>query len=176
VIERTKNYFEKNGGVKGTTKSILFYTLILLVLSNLVSYLKRPDIAFTQAPSINATLLSGSQVNLEQYHGKPLMIHFWATWCPTCKVEAPTIDTLAKEYQVITVAVNSGSNAELKAFMNENGYTFPVINDQHSELSKAYHISAFPTTYILDEKGAVSFIDVGFTSNPGLRLRLWGAK
>jgi thiol-disulfide isomerase/thioredoxin len=176
MIDWLKGYIAKKGGLFGISKKVAFYGLFLLIVSNIISYYKRPNIDFVTAPEIEATLLSGKNISLYQYRDKPLMIHFWATWCPTCKLEAPTIDKLSHEYQVLTIAVNSGTDEEIDAFMRENGYSFPVIHDKHSEIAKAYKISAFPTTYILDENGNVDFIDVGFTSDVGLRLRMWRAE
>jgi len=106
---------------------------------------------------------------------KPLLIHFWATWCPTCKLEASNIEAISKQYNVITIAVNSGSNREIKEYLGENGFTFNVVNDKESIYASKFNIAAYPTTFIYDKNRDLVFSEVGYTSTIGLYLRMWWA-
>ncbi len=101
------------------------------------------------------------------------MIHFWATWCPACKLEASNIENISKTYQVITVAVNSGSDAEINTFLKEKKLSYDVINDNEGKFASKFSISSFPTTFIYDKDGEIKFSEVGYTSTLGLRLRMW---
>jgi thiol-disulfide isomerase/thioredoxin len=104
--------------------------------------------------------------------GKPLIIHFWTTSCPACKLEAPNIETVSKEYDVLTVAVNSGSDEEVKNYIQENGLSFNVLNDVNGAWTTEFNIEVFPTTFIYDAKGKLRFTEVGYTTTAGLLARL----
>ncbi len=156
--------------LRSILKEILIYGLVLIVIANVISYLRSPDVEVR--PDFTGRLIDGSTTTLAEYAGKPLILHFWATWCPTCRLEAPAIESLSKDAQVVTVAVESGDDGEIGAFMNENGYTFPVLNDPDGSIRRHFKVKAFPTTFILDKNGEIVFSEVGYTSNIGLRIRI----
>ena len=142
----------------------------MFILSNIMSYIRAPELASTQLPKIEAELLDGSVFKVEE--GKPLLLHYWAVWCPTCKLEAPNIEAVSKEYNVLTFAVNSGSDAKVKAYMQEHDLNFKVINDVDGVWAKQFKVEAYPTTFIYDTKGELRFTEVGYTTTAGLLARL----
>lgn len=142
----------------------------MFILSNIMSYIRAPELASTQLPEIEAQLLDGSTFSVEE--GKPLLLHYWAVWCPTCKLEASNIEAVSKEYNVLTVAVNSGSDAKVKAYMQEHDLNFKVINDEEGDWAKRFKVEAYPTTFIYDNKGELRFTEVGYTTTAGLLARL----
>lgn len=144
--------------------------VLMFILSNILSYIRKPELASTQLPKIEAQLLNGTQFKVEE--GKPLVLHFWATWCPTCKVEAPNIESVSKKYNVLTVAVSSGSDEKVKAYMQEHALTFNVLNDVEGTWAKQFKVEAYPTTFIYDAKGELRFTEVGYTTTAGLLGRL----
>ncbi len=149
-------------------------TLILaFILVNVISYFKRPQLTFDTLPSMTIPMVNGKEFHSDAYHDKPLIVHFWATWCPTCKLEISNFNTIANEYNLITIAVQSGENEALKKFMKEKELTFPLINDRNGVLAKKFAISAYPTTFIFDKDGKVAFSEVGYTSTWGIKLRMW---
>lgn len=162
----------KKWSVKKILKEILIGLLILFVLSNIFSYIYKPDLESTSFPQTKSQLIDGSYFESTTIQGKPLLVHFWATWCPTCKLEASNIQTLSKSYEVLTIAVKSGSDDALKKYMHENGYDFRVINDTHGNWAKTFKIEAFPTTFIYNKKGELSFTEVGYTTTAGLLARM----
>jgi thiol-disulfide isomerase/thioredoxin len=89
-----------------------------------------------------------------------------------CKLEAQNIESLSKEYDVLTIAVNSGTNEEVKAYMKERGLTFKVFNDKEGAWTKKFKVEMFPTTFIYDGKGELKFTEVGYTTTAGLLARL----
>ena len=108
----------------------------------------------------------GETHTLEQYRGKVIFLNFWATWCPPCRAEMPDIQSLYEAYgaddeQVAILAVatpgynGEGSESEVTAFLEENGYTYPVLMDGTGELMRGYGISAIPTTFMIDANGGV---------------------
>ena len=159
--------------MKKFIKEGIITLLLAFILVNAISYFKRPELSFSTLPSMKAPLISGKEFNTADYHDKPLILHFWATWCPTCKLEISNFNALSKEYNVVTIAVQSGENQTLQKFMQEKGLSFPLINDQNGILAKKFAITAFPTTFIFDKEGKVAFSEVGYTSTLGIKLRMW---
>lgn len=103
---------------------------------------------------------------------KPIILHFWATWCPICKLEASNIEEISKSYKVITIAVNS-KQKDIKNYLKNNNLNFRVINDNDNKISKDFNVSVFPTTLIYDKDKNLVFSEVGYSSTFGLKLRLW---
>lgn len=109
----------------------------------------------------------GNIHRLEDYRGKTIFLNFWATWCLPCKAEMPDIQKLYEksstegEDAVIVLGVaapnmgQEGSEEEIAAFMEEKGYTYPVLMDTEGELFASYGIMSFPTTFMIDRDGNV---------------------
>ncbi len=110
----------------------------------------------------------GNVHRLDDYKGKVIFLNFWATWCGPCRNEMPEIQKLYEEYaaqgenaEVAVIGVagpgmgGEGSREEITAFMEENGYTYPVLMDETGEMFSYYGISAFPTTFMIDREGNV---------------------
>ncbi len=126
------------------------------------------------APSFTGTNLQGQTVDLKQYRGKPVLLHFWASWCPMCDLEQDSISALHNDWQVVTVAFQSGEVDDVKRYVKrENIEQWTTIVDQDGKLAAQYGIHVVPTTYILDGKGNIRFREVGLTSSWGLKARLW---
>ena len=110
----------------------------------------------------------GNIHTLADYKGKVIFLNFWATWCGPCRNEMPDIQKLYEEYsaqgegaEVVILGVagpgigQEGSADEIASFMEENGYTYPVLMDESGEMFSQYGISAFPTTFMIDKDGNV---------------------
>lgn len=161
---------KKNWNIKSILKEIAIGAVILLIVSNVLSYIRKPTLSSNRLPKIEATLLDGTAVSILE--DKPIIIHFWATWCPTCKLEAANIERISKNYQVLTIAVNSGDNTKLKDYMKEKDLHFKVINDQEGLWAQQFNVKAYPTTFIYDAKAELRFSEVGYTTTAGLLARL----
>ncbi|MDH5395873.1 MAG: protein disulfide oxidoreductase [Gammaproteobacteria bacterium] len=149
-------------------------TLILVVLVAVRLWLQR-DVVSGTAPDFSAYTLNNKSFELYQNTRRPILVHFWATWCPVCKLEQSNIDNIAKDYSVITVAMQSGSNQEVQQFMSEQQLSFNVINDESGLLSKKYNIKGVPVSFVINDKNKIEFVEVGYTTEMGLRLRMWWA-
>lgn len=119
-------------------------------------------------PAIDFTLKDqyGNTHTLSDYKGKTVFLNFWATWCSPCRAEMPDIQKLYEEFQqeeedivILGVAApNLGrekSEEGIKGFLEENGYTYPVLMDTEAEAFQAYGINSFPTTFMIDKDGNV---------------------
>ena len=158
--------------VKHYIKEIVLFFLTMTIAANLLS-LYRSQSLNDEALSIKEFKLIDNTLYTVDTN-KPLLIHFWATWCPTCKLEASNINFLSKYYQVITIAVKSGSDYEIKKYLDEHNYHYKVVNDKDGTLSQKFKIAGYPTTFIYDKDQKLCFAEVGYTSTAGLALRmLW---
>jgi len=161
----------KKWSIKWITKETLWVLFMFFVMSLVVNYIRKPDIQAT-IYDLELSDISGNRLDMKHYEGKPLVVHFWATWCPTCRLEATNIDALSKKYNLISIAVTSGSNEKLKSFMKENELTYTVINDTQGMLSRAFGIKAYPTTLIYNKDGTLKFTEVGYSTTLGLEARI----
>jgi peroxiredoxin len=134
------------------------------------------DAASGPAPAFQVVLLDGRRASLEDYRGRPLLVHFWATWCPVCRLEQGTIDAIARDHQVLTVAMQSGTAAALGAYLGDRGLRFPVHVDEHGEMAARWGVAGLPTSFVVDGTGRIRHVTAGMTTGLGLRLRLWLAR
>lgn len=119
------------------------------------------------APDFTLTDQYGNTHSLSDYKGKIIFLNFWATWCPPCRAEMPDIQALYEEYQkmddpdVVILGVafpNYGKEQSVEGitqFLDENGYTYPVLMDTEASLVLPYYITAYPTTFMIDPDGNV---------------------
>lgn len=145
----------------------------LLVLFFAIRAYTQRGIATGAAPPLSAPDLDGRMVSLAAYGSKPVVVHFWATWCPVCNAESGTIDALARDHAVVTIATSSGDAEELRAAMQKRGVSFPVVVDQDGLLARSWGVNAFPTSFFVGPNGAIRFAETGFTTSLGFRARLW---
>lgn len=117
-------------------------------------------------PAIDFTLKDqyGNTHTLSDYKGKTVFLNFWATWCSPCRAEMPDIQKLYEEFQQEDVVIlgvaapglgREKSEEGIKGFLEENGYTYPVVMDTDAEAFQAYGINSFPTTFMIDKDGNV---------------------
>lgn len=159
--------------IKKISYEIISTAILILVVSNIVSCIRQPELDSNILPRIQAEFINNVRFDSSEIK-KPTIIHFWALWCPTCKLEASNIERLSKDVNVITIAVNSGSDNKIQEFMIKNNLTFKVINDSESKLAKRFKVEMFPTTFIYDKNQELKFTEVGYTSTAGLKARmLW---
>ena len=161
----------KNWSIKKIIKEVVTTLLILFVVSMALNYMRKPT-TDSILPDIKANLISGENISFRGDGTKPIIIHFWATWCPTCKLEAPNLESIKDDAHLVTIAVNSGTDEELKSFMKERGYTYKVVNDKSSKISERFGVGAFPTTFIYDSNGTLKFSEVGYSTTLGLKARI----
>lgn len=159
--------------VKHYLKEIALFIIVMTVFANIISIYKSSDLNSKALKLRSVTLMNNELYSFR--NNKPILIHFWATWCPTCKLEASNIELISKQYDVITIAANSGSNREIQEYLDENNFTFKVVNDEESIYANNFKIAAYPTTFIYDKDRNLVFSEVGYTSTIGLYLRMWWA-
>ena len=156
--------------VKLRIKELFLGIALIFILTNIISYVRQPTLDSSQLPEIDVRLIDGSL--FRPIKGKPLVIHFWATWCPTCKFEAANIERVSQSHEVLSIAVNSGSVDDIKTYMKQNKLSFNVLGDPDGVWAKKFKVQAYPTTFIYDAQARLKFTEVGYTSTAGLLARL----
>jgi len=129
------------------------------------------------APDFTVEDANSVKVRLSDMKGKPVVLNFWASWCPPCKAEMPDFEQMYKKYgdevQFMMVNLTDGYQETLekaKAHISSNEYTFPVYFDVDGAAAYAYRVSSIPATYIIDAEGnlvahAVGMIDATSLEN-----------
>lgn len=157
--------------VRGWLLSLL---LVVLVLGG-VQWWKARSLASGQAPPLRGVTLNGQTFNLAALRGKPVLVHFWATWCPICRLGNGAIDAIAHDHRVVTVALQSGDVPKIQHYMTTKGLGFEVLPDETGALASQWGVPGVPTTFILDRRGRIAFSTMGFSTEWGLRARLWAS-
>ncbi len=152
-------------------KEIVKMLVILTIILNIISYYKSLDLNKEKLELNSFRLLNNEEYKIKK--DEALIVHFWATWCPTCKLEASNIENISKDYEVLTIAVQSGTKEEIQKYMKEHDLTFKVVNDEKAYYSQKFNIKAFPTTLIYDKDKNLKFSEVGYTSSFGMYLRMF---
>ncbi|OAB42472.1 TlpA family protein disulfide reductase [Paenibacillus glacialis] len=119
------------------------------------------------APDFKLLTLDEKQMKLSEFAGKKVILNFWATWCPPCRVEMPHMEKLYKDYEedVVVLSVNltqtEKNQSDVIAFVEDFGLTFPVVMDIEGDVATTYQIFTYPTTYIIDSQGIIQEIFKG---------------
>ncbi|MGA7801416.1 MAG: protein disulfide oxidoreductase [Gammaproteobacteria bacterium] len=157
---------------KARWRLALELAVVLSLVVGIQAYRQR-DTASGPAPALAGRLLSGQPASLASLRGRTVLVHFWATWCPVCRLEQHSIAAVARDYPVLTVAFQDGSAEQVRRYMRREGVDYPVLLDPYGVLASRYGVRAVPTSFIVDPEGRIRFVEVGYTSETGLRLRLW---
>lgn len=156
-----------------TTKLILVivaFTILLLVAvfgyKALLTYYKpQSNSSNSQIKATDITVkdINGNDVKLSEFKGKPVVMNFWASWCPPCKDEMPDFDKLYQEYNtkgVVFLMVNltDGQRETIDTatkFVKDSNYKFNIYFDVNSSAANAYNISSIPDTYFINKEGLI---------------------
>ena len=133
------------------------------LLGALFGIRNRPDMPLkigSQAPALAVPLLSAGTVSLRDEHHKVLVVNLWATWCPPCVMETPSLEKFAERVKplgvrVVGISVDQNRDA-LTRFVASYHITYPVARDPNQFLSARFGTSVFPETYIFDRNGCLA--------------------
>lgn len=119
------------------------------------------------APDFTLQTAEGATITLSELRGKPLLINFWASWCPPCRAEMPALQEIYeanKENDFVVLGINTtyqDDPVQAIAFTEELGLTFPILFDQDGVVSRLYQSRALPTSYFVDSSGVIQEVVVG---------------
>jgi peroxiredoxin len=118
------------------------------------------------APDFALTGMDGVSRSLSSYRGKIVMLHFWATWCASCRQEMPALQQLNKDFEgrdfeLLCVSVDRGDGDAVRTFMHDINLHFNTLLDPEGEVRNAYAVRALPTTYLIGRDGKFSGLIMG---------------
>ncbi|WBA07991.1 protein disulfide oxidoreductase [Salinivibrio kushneri] len=158
--------------VKRGARDFCWLIVFVLISSTAMDWWRSRDIDTSQMPVESVRLLDGRQQDLvAMSQQKPVLVYVWASWCGVCRFVTPSVDWLSGHAQVVSIALRSGSDKHIAGYLAHHDYEFPVVNDQHGNLSDAFSVKVTPTVMVV-EQGKITSITTGFTTPLGLWLRL----
>lgn len=131
------------------------------------------------APDFTAENIStGQMAKLSDYKGKAVLLFFWATWCPYCEAEAPSLQNVYKVYQddgFVILGINVGENSSLaSAYADSHLLTYSIIDDESRSVARLYQVNSFPSHYFIDPNGVITQITIGAMDYWGLDAQIKG--
>ena len=138
---------------------VLLYVILLLILSACQND-KPASQPQTQAPDFTLTSLTGQKIRLSEFRGKVVLLNFWATWCPPCREEVPSLAKLANamsnsKFQMITVAIDKEGRKAVGEYFLHAGVLLTTLLDTDGAVGKIYGITGVPETFIIDKNGLI---------------------
>ncbi len=132
--------------------------------------------AKTAARDFTVTAADGNAVALSHFFGRPIVLNFWASWCPPCRAELPDFEKVYTEnkgeVQFLMVNLADGQRetvAKASKFVSDGGYTFPVYYDTRQNAAYVYSVNSIPTTFFIDKDGYIIAGQEGQLSEANLR-------
>ncbi len=113
-----------------------------------------------EAPDFSLPDLQGQSHTLSAYRGKVVFLNLWATWCPPCREEMPSMDRLYRRFAdaglvMLAVSQDEGSRAGVESFVRGLGLSFPVLLDPEGRLPGRYGVTGYPETFLIDRNGRI---------------------
>jgi len=136
--------------------------VILLALFAAPGCNKRLEPAVEGKPAPDFTLkdLAGNPVQLSTLKGKVVLVNFWATWCPPCREEIPSMAKMnqamqGKPFQLLAISIDEGGKGAVSDFFKKSGVTLPALLDTDGSVAKRYATTGVPETFVIDTKGVI---------------------
>jgi len=121
-------------------------------------------IGFT-APDFTLNTIDNKQISLSDYHGRPVILNFWATWCGPCRYEVPAFKAFYDKYpeeEVVIIAVNTQDNPDSAlSYAKADGLKFVIPVDPRGNVANLYNVRGMPTTFFINETGIITSIKIG---------------
>ena len=132
------------------------------------------------APNFTLKSSSGKNIKLSELRGQVVLLNFWASWCGPCRQEMPLLDDLHKRYSklgftVLGVNVEEDSS-KAKNMLRSIPVTFPILFDTNNTVSKAYNVSAMPSTVMIDRDGNMRYLHKGYKPGDEKTYAKWAKK
>lgn len=156
-------------------KASLFVAAFMLISAYQARNLLATDSA--PAPALRATTLQGEEFDLAEIAGRPVLIYFFAPWCPYCSVSADNIVRLRRirgeeQLAIVAIALDWQDREEVLNYASKHELNMPVVLG-NSEIATDWQVYGFPTYYVLDSVHRVVRRDVGYSTQIGLLWRSW---
>lgn len=155
---------------------ILIYVALFIALSFAIDAWRGRNLPSGPIDPLTVNTLDGKSLDVRQLSfQQPIVLYFWGTWCPICDWVSPSINWIAEDYHVLSVAIRSGEDSHLARYLTANDYQFTTVNDNTGALAARWQIVATPTVVIVANGEIVSYT-TGASTPVGLWLRLQWAR
>ncbi len=127
-----------------------------------------------QAPTFTLPTVNGETLDLAEYSGKPVVLNFWATWCPPCRHEIPELASFSTRYdgEVAVIGISTEPLATVRPFVDTLGIPYPIAIDSATTVNDAYLIRSLPTSVIIDSDGVVRQVITGAVTEQRLAAEI----
>ncbi|MEG1956168.1 MAG: TlpA disulfide reductase family protein [Lachnospiraceae bacterium] len=174
-------------GKKKMTVFLIIFILFLVIASIFYRNLSKEiepkstknTVEIVTAPDINIINYDGNKIKLSQMFGKPIVMNFWASWCPSCKSEMPYFNSIYEEknneitFMMVDLVDDKRETIETGTqLIEKEGYNFPVYFDVEQEAQRNYQVFSLPTTVFIDKNGQINSIKKGKISEENLRFEI----
>lgn len=127
----------------------------------------------SQAPDFSLVDLKGNTIDFADFRGKNVYLNFWASWCDPCKEEMPDMEKISSQYpeeDFAILTVNTGEDeVTVQSFIQNNGYTFPVLLDTTLDVAKLYQTNDIPVSFFINKEGIISSKKVGLMTEEEMK-------
>jgi thiol-disulfide isomerase/thioredoxin len=151
----------------------------LVVFIGLQAWLTR-DVVRGALPVLDAPIVASTAGSAQDWRathgGEGFVLYVWATWCAVCKMIEGNVDAVARDGPLLSVAMRSGTTAGVDAALAARRLRWPTLVDADGELSRTLGVDAVPTLIFVDGDGVVRSVTQGYTTELGIRARLWLAR
>ena len=121
------------------------------------------------APDFQLENLAGQSISISDLQGKPVLLNFWATWCPPCRAEMPYLQQIYEEWSdkgLVLLAIDIGEGpSQIKEFLETNNLSLPVLLDSDKSVAQRYNITGIPATFFIDKDGTIQVKIIGAFPN-----------
>lgn len=148
--------------------------LVLAVISGITLW-QNSDLPEGAAPPLAGMRTDGGSVRVGP-GARTTLVVFWTIWCPVCRAEEGNIAAVAKDWPVVSVAVQSGDAAAVRKHLRSRDIELPAVVDADGFIAADWRVRGVPVHFIVDAAGNVRFRVVGYATTLGLRARLWWAE
>jgi len=120
----------------------------------------------SRAPDFTVARLGSGSLSLKELRGQLVFLNFWATWCPPCKEEMPSMERLYQRYKargftIVAISIDSGAPDGVARFVKKLGLTFPIGLDPKVEVANRYTVRALPSSFLIDRDGNTIAVALG---------------
>jgi cytochrome c biogenesis protein CcmG/thiol:disulfide interchange protein DsbE len=132
--------------------------LILLLLKDKGTKFVTPLQLGQPAPDFSFPDLDGKEVSLSDFRGKVVLVNIWATWCPTCRDEMPSMQKLyerfkGRDFEILAVSIDADGRKAVAPFVQQMNLTFPALLDPNEKIRSLYAITGVPESFVIDKNG-----------------------
>lgn len=141
-------------------KRYIFVLVMIVLFAAACTKREAPVSEGSIAPDFTLKDLSRRDVRLSDFRGKVVLLNFWATWCPPCREEIPSMMKLnqamaGKPFQMLAVSLDEGGRDAVDTYFKKSGTMLPALLDTDNATSKRYGTTGVPETFVLDKKGVI---------------------